>query len=280
MKRKYRPRARRAVAAVGAILWGVFFFGLIDLIAIFLPVEDDFYEQYMLEAGWGVLYFVLVTLPLLSVAFVPALTSPVTQVALAGGAVAVAAALTLTGPQLLPAAALILIAAVLYLLGSPPLDAPTAGAQQSDRRATRPDTPTLLLTAAAAVPLIWFTVGVSANVRAGLRPNDDISAGLSHWPMQVALALAILATAALTALRQPGWQVSAWTVTIGTAWMGVLSVIYPHHAGSFGVLGGSAAIVWSVLFGAATLRCARRSQTARRRYRTRSAASVQRRRTD
>jgi hypothetical protein len=265
MKREYRPRARRAVATVSAILWGIGFFGLIDLIAIFLPVEENFYEQYMLEAGWGVLYFVLVTVPLLSVAFVPALTSPVTQVALAGVAVAVAAVLTLTGPQLLPAAALMMIAAVLYLLGSPPIEAPTAGGQRSDGPATRPDIPTLLLAGAAAVPLIWFTVDVSADVRTGLRPNDDISAGLTHWPMQVALALAILATAALTALRQSGWQVSAWTVTIGTAWMGVLSVVYPHHAGSFGALGGSAAILWSALFGAATLSRARSPQASYRR---------------
>ena len=118
MKPKYRPRARRAVATLGALFWGIFFFGLVDLIAIFMPLEG-FYEQYLLEAGWGVLYFMLVTVPLLSVAFVPGLTSPVTQVALAGCAVAVAAVLTLTWPQLLPAGGLLLIAAALYLWGAP-----------------------------------------------------------------------------------------------------------------------------------------------------------------
>jgi hypothetical protein len=76
-------------------------------------------------------------------------------------------------------------------------------------------------------------------VRAGLRPNDDITAGLSHWPMQAALSLALLATAGLAAVRQTGWQVSAWTVAVGAGWMGVLSVAYPHHAGSFGLVGRS-----------------------------------------
>jgi hypothetical protein len=268
MQRKYRPRARRTVSAVGAFFWGFFFFGLIDLIAIFLPLEDDFYEQYLLEAGWGVLYFILITVPLLSVTFVPALTSPVTQVALAGSAVAVAAVLTLTWPQLLPAAGLLLLAAVLHLLGGPTTEAQTAApteAGQPAARQARLDIPTLLLTAAAAVPILWYTADVSANVRAGLRPNDDISAGLSHWPMQVAVVLAILATAGLTAFHESGWQLSAWTVTLGTAWMGVASVVYPHHAGSFGLLGGSAAILWSILFAGATLRPARHPQPSHRR---------------
>ena len=66
MKLTYRPRARSTVAGLGALLWGFFFFGLIDLLVRFLPF-DDFYATYLLETGWGVLYFILVTVPLLSV---------------------------------------------------------------------------------------------------------------------------------------------------------------------------------------------------------------------
>jgi hypothetical protein len=118
----------------------------------------------------------------------------------------------------------------------------------------------LLLATAAAIPLIWFAVEIGANVRAGLRPNDDITAGLSHWPMQAALSLGLLATAGLVGLRQTGWQVSAWTVTVGAGWMGVLSTAHPHDAGSFGLLGGVAAILWAILFAAATVRSTRRAQ--------------------
>jgi hypothetical protein len=184
--------------------------------------------------------------------------------------VAVAAVLTRTWPQLLPAAGLLFLAAVLLLLGGPTTEAATeeqtealaeAGSLPA-RQAARLEIPTLLLTAAAGVPILWYVADVSANVRAGLRPNDDISAGLSHWPMQVAVVLAILATAGLTAFHQSGWQLSAWTVTVGTAWLGVLSVVFPHHAGSFGLLGGSVAILWSILFGGATLRSMRRLQAS------------------
>jgi hypothetical protein len=259
LRRTYRPRGRRTVAAVGALLWGFFFFGFIDLLAPLLPFDDFVYTQ-LLEAGWGVLYFVLVTVPLLSLAFVPVLTSPVTQVGLAGCAVGVAAVLTQAWPQLLPAFGLLLTAAVVYLLGGPSTTTrPAAGAHPTGRAAKR-DIPSLLLATAAAIPLIWFAVEIGANVRAGLRPNDDITAGLSHWPMQAALSLGLLATAGLVGLRQTGWQVSAWTVTVGAGWMGVLSTAHPHDAGSFGLLGGVAAILWAILFAAATVRSTRRAQ--------------------
>jgi hypothetical protein len=80
--------------------------------------------------------------------------------------------------------------------------------------------------------------------------------------MQPALPLTILATAGLSAFRQVGWQVSAWTVAAGTGWMGVFSVAYPHHAGSFGLVGGAAAIVWSVLLATSTLRSTPHAQTS------------------
>ncbi len=255
----YRPRARSAVAALGALVWGFFFFGLIDLLVRFLPV-DDFYDTYLLETGWGVLYFILVTVPLLSVVFVPALTSPVTQVALAGCAVAIAAVLTTAWLQLWPAGGLLTVAALLFVLGGRSTDRPSAAEPRPASLATRIDIPTLLLAVAAAVPLIWFAAEMVASAREGRYPNDDITVGLNHWPMQAALPLTMVAAAGLTALRQSGWQVSAWTVVAGTAWMGVFSVAYPHHAGSFGLPGGSGAILWSALFAAATLRSSRQAQ--------------------
>jgi hypothetical protein len=168
--RTYRPRARRAVAGVGALLWGFFFYGLIDLLVRFVPI-DDFYDTYLLETGWGVLYFILVTVPLLSVVFVPALVSPVTQVALDGCAVAVAALFTHTWVQLLPAGVLVLIAAVLYLLGTPQTDTPPVPASGTRPGPARIDVPTLLLTGAAALPLMWFAAEMVRSAGAGLYPT-------------------------------------------------------------------------------------------------------------
>jgi hypothetical protein len=257
----FRPRARSAVAAIAALLWGFFFFGLVDLLVRFVPF-DDFYDYYLLETGWGVLYFILITVPLLSVAFVPTITSPVSQVTIAGVAVGLAALFTGVGIQLLPAGVLVLIALILTVLGGRRADRPLLPERPHVRLASRIDIPTLVLTVVATAPLIWFSVTMVSSARAGLYPNDDISAGFNHWPMQAALPLAILGGAGLTALHQVGWQVTAWTVTVGTAWMGIFSIAYPNHSGSFGLTGGSAAILWSALLAIVTRRSSHRAQAS------------------
>lgn len=260
MRLTFRPRARSAVAAGAALLWGFFFFGLVDLLVRFVPF-DDFDDYYLLEIGWGVLFFILVTVPLLSVAFVPTITSPVTQVALAGVAVGTAAVFTDVWRQLLPAGVLVLIGTTLTLLGGRRTERPFEAERRPLRLASRIDIATLLLTVAAAAPLIWFSAEMATSARAGRYPNDDISAGFNHWPMRAALPLAILGGAGLAAVRQVGWQVTAWTVTVGTAWMGIFSIAYPNHSGSFGLHGGAAAILWSALLAVMTHRSS--SQRAR-----------------
>ena len=76
------------------------------------------------------------------------------------------------------------------------------------------------------------------SAREGRYPSDDITVGLNDWPMQAALPLTMVAAAGLTPFGSPGRSYPAWTVVAGTAWMGVFSVAYPHHAGSFGLPGG------------------------------------------
>ena len=257
MRLAYRRRARRAVAALGALFWGFFFYGLIDLLVPVVSMEG-FYESYLLETGWGVLYLMLVAVPLLCVAIRPEFTSPIAQVALAGCAVGVIAVLTPAWLQLLPAAGLLLTAGLVHLLAVPQTEHSPFRWNRVVRAGVREDWSNLLLTLAAAVPLIWFAAEMVASTREGRPPIDDITAGLDHWPMQAALALTILFTAGLAAVREDGWQVSAWTVIAATAWMGAFSIAYPQHAGSFGRPGGWMAILWSALFALATLRSSRR----------------------
>jgi hypothetical protein len=253
MRLAYRRKALRAVAGLGALFWGFFFYGLIDLL-VPLVQGEGFYESYLLETGWGVLYFMLVGVPLLCVTIQPELVSPVAQVALAGCAVGMIAVLTPAWLQLLPAAGLLLTAGLVHLFAIPQTDRSLFAWRRPVGAAAGMDASSLLLTLAGAVPLIWFAAEMVASSRDGRPPTDDITAGLNHWPMQAALALTILSTAGLAALRQVGWQMSAWTVIAGTAWMGGFSVAFPQHAGSFGRPGGWVAILWSALFAVATLR--------------------------
>jgi hypothetical protein len=110
--------------------------------------------------------------------------------------------------------------------------------------------PTMLLALVAAIPLTFFAADMVAGAREKRPPTDDITAGLDHWPMQAALALAIFAVAALAACRLSGWRVSAWTAAAAAAWMGAFSVAYPQAAGGLGATGGWAAIGWSALLAA------------------------------
>lgn len=134
----------------------------------------------------------------------PALASPITQVALAGCAVGVAAVLTRAWLQLLPAGGLLLIAVLLFLLGGRSRGHPPVSESRSVRLAARIDVPSLLLSVAAAAPFVWFAAEMVSSARVGRYPNDDITAGFNHWPMQAALPLAVLAAAGLSACRQVG----------------------------------------------------------------------------
>ncbi len=237
-----RRLAARITAALAALFWGFFFFGVIDLLVPVLKTPG-FYDSYLLETGWGVLYFGLVGLPLACVAVRVSLDSPIAQVAVAGVAVAVASIAATTWQQLLPASGLIGTAAVIGILSRPPTDL------HSPRRwrPTRPDSRrrwAMLVIALASLPpaalLAWDTI---SGAREGRPPRDDITWELDHWPMQAGLALALPLLAALASLELSGWRITAYTTAAGAAWLGCFSVVYPTHAGSLGGTGGVLALV-------------------------------------
>src|SRR3954451_3442810 len=52
----------RGVAGVLAVFWGVFFFGIVDLLAFLQGAE--FHDTILLSTGWGLLFLFLVAGPL------------------------------------------------------------------------------------------------------------------------------------------------------------------------------------------------------------------------
>ncbi|WP_374969004.1 hypothetical protein [Terrabacter sp. BE26] len=220
-----------------------------------LPVSETpgFYDSYLLETGWGVLYFGLVAFPLACVAVRVSLDSLIAQVAVAGVAVAVAAVAATTWLQLLPAAGLIGTAVVVGILSR----APSVTRPPRRWRLTRPDSRrrwAMLLIAVTSLPpaalLGWDTI---SGAREGRPPQDDITWGLDHWPMQAGLALALPLVAALASLELSGWRVTAYTTAAGAAWLGYFSVVYPAHAGSLGRAGGWVALLLATSFLLASL---------------------------
>src|SRR3954447_1147609 len=113
-------RARR-VAAVGtavvvAVFWGLLWFGLIDLLVV-VQQNSVFDRHYLLESGWGLLYLVLVTVPVLVLAWRPGDPLALTQLVVVTVAVLAGAAWGSALPQLWNGVELALTVGLLGVLG-------------------------------------------------------------------------------------------------------------------------------------------------------------------
>jgi hypothetical protein len=240
-------RASRIVAILGALFWGGLFFGLIDLMVV---IEQDrrFYDSYLLETGWGLLYTVLVAVPCIALAVRPGQVLPLIQVAVVGFAVAVAAVASSAWLQLFPAVFLLVSAAFMADLSRGYVRPPGGW------RWPRFDPPIALTMLVMAPPAVAYAVDMIAAHYTKRAPRDSQTWGIDHWPMQAALPLSVVVVgAAVAAGVRLGWTgtaVSVSALTVTTGWLGVVSVIYPDHAASLGATWGTAAIIWAVAFAA------------------------------
>ena len=219
----------RVVAGGLAVFWGVFWFGLIDLLVV-LDQDERFHEHYLLESGWGLLYLVLVTTPLVVLCVRPGRRDAVEQLWVCVAAVVVGAVWGWAWPQLLNGLAL---AAAAWLVGR------LAGTPHRAWR--RPDVPLLVLGVVALVAAVAYGHPLARNTTL----VEDITNGVSHFPMQASLGLALAGLTSLVAFT--GSRLAAWTTAFSVAWLGVESVVYPDLVGSLGVPGGWAAVGWAVL---------------------------------
>ncbi len=105
----------RTLAVVTALFWAVPFFGLVDL-AVPILETPGFYEAYLLETGWGVLYTFLVAMPLLVLAVAPRWVLPLLGLAVVAASLAVTAVVAASWVQLALAAAIALNAGLLATL--------------------------------------------------------------------------------------------------------------------------------------------------------------------
>lgn len=87
----------------------------------------------------------------------------------------------------------------------------------------------------------------SASARSG-EPPQEITLGLDHWPIQSALAIAVVLVSGFAATLPSGWMTPTWTVGIAAAWSAVVAWVNPDLAASMSRLWASAALVWAVAF--------------------------------
>jgi hypothetical protein len=229
----------RVSAVLIALFWATAFFGIIDLSVV--PDDDlEFYESYLLETGWGLLFTFLVPLPLLAWAVRPQSWNGPQVVAIAA-AMLVAGVVGLALGQVLVAG---LVAGSAVILGTwrpPP--------QSSVRRLTRPAYwPLDALVAVgicAALVYAWDMLDASWS-----GAKDDNTNGLMHLPMQAAFALAVTASALVAVLALAnsvaGWRFAFVPAALSAVWFGVVAKAYPDHLGSVGEVGGNVAIGWGI----------------------------------
>jgi hypothetical protein len=224
-----RRVAARIVASVAAVFWGYLWFGLIDLLVV-VQQDTRFGEHYLFESGWGLLYLVLVTVPLVVLVMRPGEPVALAQLAVVALAVLVGALWRGAWPQLWNGLGLVLTVALLTWLGR--------GALLAWRR------PQLMLSVLAVVGLPAAVLYGAPLIRNTTRV-EDITNGVSHYPMQASLGLAVVGVVALAGITRS--RLPAWTAGVTACWLGVESVIYPNLPASLGRTGGVLAAGWACL---------------------------------
>jgi hypothetical protein len=226
---------RRVLAGVLAAFWALVWFGLIDLLTAALR-DPDFTQGYALETGWGLFHLALVAVPLAWLAVRPRVEVPVAMLAIAAVSVLLAALWGWSGRVALEGAGL---AATTLLVGRPRLP----------RR--RPDLVALALAVLALPAALWYAVAW-INAMDPTPSLDDLTNGVSHYPMQGAFGFALVGVCGLVAVTRSTF--AAACVTVCSVGFGVESWVDPSLDASLGRGGGLLLAVWGLLVVTAALR--------------------------
>jgi hypothetical protein len=243
----------RVLAVLAAVFWAGVFYGLIDL-SVPMSQDERFYDGYLLETGWGLLFTVLVAVPCVLWAVHPgAAVFPRQLIAIAVVIAAVGLAASAGGQVRI--SCILALAAVVTAAPSGLLLKRSLRRHHHSQEWRARLVPIALVTAAAAGGIAYAAVMLGAY-RTG-DPRDEITMGLSHLPMQAALGVSVAAAACLAVLaeaaRLPCSRAAALPPAVAAAWLGALSVAYPDHLGSLGTVGGVLAMLWGLAFAAVML---------------------------
>lgn len=229
MSQAFRPLAGRVIAGVAAVFWGFLWYGLIDLLVV-VQQDEQFHEHYLLESGWGLLYLILVAVPLVWLVRRPGEPVALAQLGLVALAVLVGAVWRGTWPQVWIGLGLTATVGLVAWLG-----------QGRPLRPVRPD-PMLSLLALLGLPA---AVVYGAPLIGNTTEREDFTSGVSHYPMQASLALGVVAVVALSGVTRS--RLPAWTAGFSACWLGVESTVYPDLKASLGIVGGALTAGWAVL---------------------------------
>ncbi len=228
--------AFKAWAAILIAVFGVAFFGLTSLvIAWFEDVEGV--AGPVTDLGYGVLFGIILTTGLLVQLCRPEeKIAGVQQALLVIPALVVGSAIASDSQDLVPA--LILLPAIGILLALHP------AREEFFRRGGVPSRTLLAITVIGAVPLVAYALDMGAQARDLAGPPHHVQ----RLSTMAAMALAIVLTGLLAALRTRGWRIPAWSAGTAAIVFGLASVAFPDQPGAGGRGWGGVAIAGGVLF--------------------------------
>ena len=234
------------VALVVALASLTINFGLIDLIDGYTGYVDQARNQ-VLDAGWGLVFGVILPLGLLA-----QLRRPERRIAGIQQTAVVAFALAVAGTAggewwYLALAAGITVACVALLALHP--------ARRTLLSRERHLDPVLFaLATVAATPCLVYAWRMASAQRRDLPPADAVSNGLHHWTVMTALSLLVLLLVVLAALRTTGWRIPAISASTAAGAWAISCLLAPGSAaGSKGHAWAWAALGWGVVTLTATL---------------------------
>ena len=233
---RFRRIAFNAWAAILVAGYGVAFFGYTSLVlAWFEDVEGV--AGPVTDLGYGVLVGIIQTTGLLVQLRRPERKiAGVQQTFLVIPALLVGSAIASDSQNLVPA--LILLPAVGILLALHPARG------EFFRRGAALSWSLLAITVIGAVPLVAYALDMGAQARDLVGPPHHVQ----RLSTMAAMAVAIVLTGLLAALRTRGWRIPAWSAGVAAIMFGLGSVVFPDQPGAVGRGWGGVAIAGGVLF--------------------------------
>jgi hypothetical protein len=242
-----RTRSLKALALLFALASLTINFGLIDLIDGSTGFVDQARNQ-VLDAGWGLVFGVILPIGLLAQLRRPALRiAGIQQTGLVALALAAAAVLGEAWRYLALATGIAAACAVLLALHP--------ARRTFLARGPRSEPVMLALAAVGALPALVYARRMASAERRDLPPADAVSNGLHHWTVMAALALLVLLLVLLAGLRTRGRRIPALSASIAAGGWAISCLLAPDSAaGSEGHAWAWATLAWAIVVLAAAVR--------------------------
>ncbi len=241
-----RALGSRVGAVVVALWWAGPFFGIVDLLVGIIPSkfpdEYDWTSTSVTSTSWGLLFAVLVPVPLIAWAVRPT---------------------GWVGPQVVAVAAAVLVAGLAAVAAGQVFVASLVAASAAFPRMWRPR-PEWSIRRLVTTPAFWpvdalvalafgaalFQAWDALDAAGSRAAADDSSWGLMHLPVQAGFALAV-AVAAAVGVWALGNRVAGWWFAIvppasSAVWFGIFCARHPDLLGSVGTTAGWYTAAWGV----------------------------------